>query len=434
LVGLAKGQRIESKPVPPQDIGQTVYRKVVASSTLILTQLGQGSGALVDRGRRLVLTNFHVVGKPGNTAYILFPIYDHNGKVVADRKVYTPDKAILGKVVEVDANTDLALVRLMHIPPGIPALVLAKGSVVPGQTIHTVGNPGASGALWNYTSGRVRQVFNDEWQGNLLTVPRIRRLLEPENYKSLFDLHMSFYGGIIVAEKGENIHFMLNHRAKVVETDSALNPGNSGGPVVNDNSELVGVAQGMLSPSKVNPITRFIDISHVRRLLFSPKVQAIKSEIDVSTAPNPAALPRYQHLISKDEGRFFDARTWKQIQNVAAALYFEKEIDLVVETYERLPVEDVRKVAELNPVERQARLRKYAQQRMAELDFQKGLYVLITRLPASVLVERKGDIPAWPVDLHARLNQQLLEDFRQRQFDAGIEKFLKTLLEITRIE
>src|SRR5947208_1521394 len=51
----------------PVDAGSSVYQKVVHSTAWVHSDRGggrtaTGSGSLIDKGRRLVLTNYHVVG------------------------------------------------------------------------------------------------------------------------------------------------------------------------------------------------------------------------------------------------------------------------------------------------------------------------------------------------------------------------------------
>ena len=53
------------------------------------------------------------------------------------------------------------------MPDGVPELVLAKASAEPGQSVHSIGNPGGSGALWVYTPGKVRQVYPKKWTAKL---------------------------------------------------------------------------------------------------------------------------------------------------------------------------------------------------------------------------------------------------------------------------
>src|SRR5262249_54921257 len=91
-------------------------------------------------------------------------------------------------------------------PEGVTAVKLAEQDPRPGDRVHSIGNPGASDALWVYSAGTVRQVYRKEWR-----------------YRS---------GPV--------------HAARVVETQAAINPGDSGGPVVNDAGELVAVVSGRL--------------------------------------------------------------------------------------------------------------------------------------------------------------------------------------------
>src|SRR5207249_3390857 len=101
----------------------------------------------------------------------------------------------------------LALIKLDFLPPGAKVVPLAKKSVSPGQRVHSIGNPGKSEGMWVYTSGTVRQVVRMKWT------------VRTEEDK-------------------------LTLEAKVVQTQSPTNPGDSGGPLLNDNAELVGVTQG----------------------------------------------------------------------------------------------------------------------------------------------------------------------------------------------
>src|SRR5207244_11343288 len=114
-----------------------------------------GSGSLIDRRRRLILTNYHVVAD-NDRATVMFPEY-RDGKRIAERDYYlrrVSDHGIHGRVLARDKERDLALIQLDRIPAGPFALALAEKSVAPGQSVHSLGNPGGSGALWVDTPGR----------------------------------------------------------------------------------------------------------------------------------------------------------------------------------------------------------------------------------------------------------------------------------------
>jgi S1-C subfamily serine protease len=197
---------------------------------------------LIDVDRRLVITNSHVVIITDNFGQVhkdpvtvFFPAVQ-DGKVVAERDYYYVPRtqAYTGTVKYNDDVRDLAIVQLDALPGGVSALKLAKESSGPAETVHSIGNPGVSGALWVYTFGKVRSVYQHSWNSG------------PAGSANLKNL-----------------------RAKVVETNLAINPGDSGGPVVNDYGELVGVTQGY--SANANQVSFAIDITEVHRVLAEAK-------------------------------------------------------------------------------------------------------------------------------------------------------------------
>jgi S1-C subfamily serine protease len=229
------------------DAGEKAYQTTLKGTAWIVvprpgpspTQrlVSTGSGVLIDSTHRLVVTNFHVVGNE-NKVFVLFPIM-RKGRPVAESSEYwnqlKNDQAIRGEVIARDTRRDLAIVRLASLPPGTVPLRLAREGASPGQRVHSVGNPGRSGALWLYTSGTVRQVYHKHWQ-----------IKEREKIYSL--------------------------DAEVVETQSPTNPGDSGGPLVNDRGELVGITQGHAVDAQL--LSLFIDVSEVREVLRQHKITA----------------------------------------------------------------------------------------------------------------------------------------------------------------
>lgn len=207
------------------------YRKALDSTTWVLSKnsdgTSSGTGVLVDAERKLVVTNAHVVGD-SRSAVIFFrdlkgdrPIVEKSHYLKNVKKL-----GVRGRVVAVDRKRDLALVELEKLPESAKAIELAEDSTSPGTSIDSIGNPGASDALWVYTSGKVRSVYTKRFRTGA----------------------------------GE-------HEFKVVETQSPLNSGDSGGPVVGSDGKLIGVVQAI--SKKGSLISYCVDITEVREFLAS---------------------------------------------------------------------------------------------------------------------------------------------------------------------
>jgi V8-like Glu-specific endopeptidase len=401
---LAQAPQPKTEPAPgPADAGAAVYQKVLPATVWVRSDRGRGrvamgSGSLVDRGRRLVLTNYHVVGDVPR-ATVFFPDFDSNKKAIPERKHYT-DRAnrlgIPGEVIEVDKEGDLALIRLDCVPDGAVELPLAAASPEPGQSVHSIGNPGKSDALWVYTPGKVRQVYSKKWKAKL---------------------------------DEKTVH---EFQGKVIETDSPTNPGDSGGPLVNDKGELVGVTQGGAIDAQL--LSLFVDLSEVKRLLNRRSVQALRSTEASATTAVQAKEPPKPHreaaLKSKDDGKFFSAETMKRVQAAADKLLKEKGIDLLIETVQTPPKADADKLKAMTPEEREKFFKEYALER-CKAEKINGVYVIVSRNPGFVWVEITG--PAYstfPEGTASRFTQTLHKAFKERKFDAGLMEGIQQILEV----
>lgn len=209
-----------------------IYQTTLTSTVWVLAKSSEGTssgtGVLIDADRKLVITNAHVVGDCRNA--VLFFADMENGRPKVDRQHYYDNVKKLGlrgRIVAVDRKRDLALIEIDRIPEGAKPAILAPTSALPGEAVNSVGNPGASEALWGFTSGTVRSVYKKTFRSGA----------------------------------GE-------HEFTVLETQAPINSGDSGGPVVNAKGELVAVAQA-ISP-KARLVTYCVDISEVRDFLDSP--------------------------------------------------------------------------------------------------------------------------------------------------------------------
>jgi S1-C subfamily serine protease len=178
------------------------------------TAQGSGSGTILSPDG-LVLTNNHVV-EGASAIELALP----DGRHVAAR--------LLGR----DGDTDIAVLRA-ETANGLPAARLGNSKKVrPGQVAVAIGNP-----------------FGFESTVTAGIVSAVGRSLRAQNGRLIGD---------------------------VIQTDAALNPGNSGGPLVNSRAEVIGVntavimgAQGICfsvaSNTAQHVLTQILQHGRVRR-------------------------------------------------------------------------------------------------------------------------------------------------------------------------
>ena len=148
-------------------------------------QQGSGSGVIIS-GDGYILTNNHVVNNADEVEVVLDDQRSYNAQVLGT-----------------DPNTDLALLKideegLAYIPYG------NSEDVQVGEWVLAVGNP--------------------------------------------FNLNSTVTAGIVSA-KGRNINILREELAieSFIQTDAAVNPGNSGGALVNTRGELIGINTAIAS-------------------------------------------------------------------------------------------------------------------------------------------------------------------------------------------
>jgi S1-C subfamily serine protease len=147
------------------------------------------------------------------------------------------------RVLTRDSRRDLPLVRLDQDPDGARAIPLAARSARHGQQLHSIGNPGVGG-LWSYARGTVRGVE-----------PRVFQVGEEDE---LFEV-----------------------KAQILESDIPFHPGDSGGPVVNDRGELVGIVQSYCA--RCRNWSYSIDVREVKALL----AELVKTPVSPFTIHRP---------------------------------------------------------------------------------------------------------------------------------------------------
>jgi S1-C subfamily serine protease/lipoprotein NlpI len=223
-------------PAPAADLTPAeVYRHTLRATAWVVTPAkGKGTGWVIDRHRKLLVTNLHVVAD-ADAVDVIFPAY-RDDRLITERRYYTENlrelqrggRAVSGCVRRTDAARDLALVELDAVPEDVSELALATVPPLPGEELHSVGNRRDLDQLWSCTAGAVRQTFRTEegyyWHGRQLA-------------------------------KG----------AGVVLADSPILEGDSGGPVVNGRGEVVGVASAVRWQTRLASLC--IDADEVRALV-----------------------------------------------------------------------------------------------------------------------------------------------------------------------
>ena len=376
-------------PAYAQGEGAKVYKGAVPSVVWVHSTrdkgLATGSGTLVDKERRLVLTNYHVVQENPN-AKVFFAVL-RDGQPVSEKDYYI-DRArrlsIAGKVILFNKKVDLALIQLDSLPEKINAVPLATGSPEPGSATHAIGNAGKSGALFGYIKGTVRAVYQKQWKAEI----------EPKR--------------------------VLNFDAKVVETDSPTNPGDSGGPLLNDKGELIGVTEGGALNAQL--ISTFVDVSEVKKLLESKAVRDLKVE-------KPAVKEvREKALTVKDDAKIFSAEAIQEADAALAEL-FKSKIDVMVETYATGPKDKRDELKTAAPEKRTALFREWTRYRMNKLDVT-GFGILICSDPKSLYVDISHDVlKQFPDKFELKVRDAIIKGLKDGKPDEGLKAAVQLIVQ-----
>ncbi|MGW3624572.1 S1C family serine protease [Streptomyces sp. NPDC000880] len=224
-------------------VAQAVSPSIVEINATSAAGQSTGSGVITTADGE-VITNNHVVSGADTVKVQL-----------SDGKTYT------AKVVGTDPDKDLALIKLEGAS-GLKAASLGDSSKVQvGDEVVAIGSP--EGLTGTVTSGIVSALNRD------VTVAKDQGQGQPQQRGGggwPFEFGGQQFNGDTGASKTTY---------KALQTDASLNPGNSGGALINMNGEIIGINSAMYSPSSATGST-----AGSVGLGFAIPINTVKSDLD----------------------------------------------------------------------------------------------------------------------------------------------------------
>jgi putative serine protease PepD len=208
--GSASGQPVSngSSDTTVGQVAEQVSPSVVQVDAATYQGQSTGSGVILSADGK-ILTNAHVVSGAEDGGEIQITFNDGS----------TARATVLGS----DSSSDLAVLQAENVSGLTPATLGDSSDVQVGDEVIAIGSP--RGLQGTVTSGIV-SALNRE-----VTTSSEEQTPDPFGRMSMQEQETTSY--------------------KAIQTDASLNPGNSGGPLLNTNGEVIGINSAILSPASV---------------------------------------------------------------------------------------------------------------------------------------------------------------------------------------
>lgn len=206
---------------PSRGVSADIFPKVAPSTVVVRTSSGYGTGFLIG-SEGWMLTNDHVienanvdVDSGARYANIHFGNLE-DGIMVLEKNSH------LAYIHTSSVDKDLALLKLITLPEDrkLTPIAFAKKNATPGTRCVTIGHP-SRGLFWSVRSGEIVGVG---------TFPH-----------DLIDTVMPQFQLTDSGKKSFEETLQKSPRRKIVTSTCGINPGDSGGPLLNSKGELIAV-------------------------------------------------------------------------------------------------------------------------------------------------------------------------------------------------
>lgn len=213
-------------------IDANLYRNISPSVVLILTKAASGSGSVISKDG-LILTNYHVVENFKDVAVVFKPFKDTQKIQDSDIK--------RGRVIKIDQIADLAIIKVDNMPQGkLPIKLGDDSDIAIGIDVHAIGHP--EDQNWSYSKGVISQYrANFKWT----------------NY----------------------------NEADVIQTQTPISHGSSGGPLLNDQGTLIGVNSFFKKDGQ--GLNFAVSIGDVKKFLAQSKDRLIQNKVLTNQSVSP---------------------------------------------------------------------------------------------------------------------------------------------------
>jgi S1-C subfamily serine protease len=209
-----------------------LYKQISPNVVLVVANDESNSGSELGSGTyigpNLILTNWHVV-QGSNDVWVLFKPTHEGGKI-------NPAAFVQATVIKANPIPDLALLKVSSVPTYVhPVELGTTADIQVGADVLAIGHPLERG--WTYTRGMISQISRDyDWAD--------------EKYP--------------------------HHHANVIQTQTPINRGNSGGPLLSDSGRLVGV--NTFKDTRGEGLNFAVSVDSVNAFLQSPSQWTVPSK------------------------------------------------------------------------------------------------------------------------------------------------------------